>query len=32
MVATSKQPTTDTWLVADWDEYTKNIEHPTFSY
>ena len=28
MVATSKQPTTDIWLVADWDEYIKNIEHP----
>lgn len=28
MVATGKQSTIDTWLVADWDEYLKNVEHP----
>jgi len=30
MVATSKQLTTDTWLVADWDEYIKNVEDPNY--
>ena len=30
MVATSKQLTTDIWLVADWDEYIKQIEDPAY--
>lgn len=29
MVATVKQPIIDTWVTAAWDEYIKNIEHPT---
>ena len=30
MVALDKQPITDTWITADWDEYIKNVEHPAY--
>ena len=30
MVAANKQPTTDIWLTADWNEYIKNVEDPAY--